>query len=86
MKGIAQALKYQRLRKQFPEGVSMKVVQTDMLVREVLSTDLKTGREFPISKHYGQNGMLGATKMMQEIAAGLKKAQVYVELPLGISF
>ena len=79
MRGIAIALKHQKFRKRFPEGVSMCVHQTGAHDWVLRATCMKKNETVDVMKHtQSEYGIMLLTQEMWSIADGLRAAGVKV--------
>ena len=86
MKNIARALKHQKLRRTFPKGVVLSVVQIGMKdgmtpIYVLRATTLHNNRTIDVQKCIGFYGIAFLTHEMWAMESGLQEAGVYVETP-----
>ena len=84
MRNIARALKHQKLRRTFPKGVALSVVQTGMKdgitpICVLRAITLHNNRTFDVQKCVSFYALAYLTHEMWEIAAGLREAGIPVE-------
>ena len=86
MRNIARALKHQKLRRTFPKGVVLSVVQTGMKdgiipIYVLRATTLHNNRTFDVQKCVGFYAIAFLTNEMWAMETGLQEAGVYVKTP-----
>ena len=83
MKNIARALKHQKLRKRFPKGLKMRVVQTGLFRYTLRATDFRTGLTENWRTTESAVAIAIVTQMMWDIAEELREAGVFVDIDPG---
>ena len=79
MRGIAERLKRQRLKQEYPEGVTVETAQRGRNTCVVIITNLKNGSSKIVRKYSGYLAILLAGKDRDALRAGFEDAGIKVE-------